>query len=157
MLGGEQLILNLKTMKTQTVVTDVTKGDLVNLLSTAHYGSYWLGLDYKAGNNTNQNGSFEDKLASILLEGKKIVFIDFNVDDEEDVYGNLPHHFNKSEGAMYYDVTLKDIETGIAKAFDKGGFENQCANYLVYEPENLDLYEAEALMQMCVFGELIYG
>lgn len=66
-------------MKTQTVVTDVTKDDLVNLFSTARYGSDWLGLDYKAGNNTNHNGSFEDKLANILLEGKKIVFIDLDL------------------------------------------------------------------------------
>ena len=125
-------------MKTQTVVTDVTKDDLVNLLSAAHFGSDWLGLDYKAGNNTNQNGSFEDKLANILLEGKKIVFIDFNVDDEEDVYGNLHHHFNKSEEAMHYDVTLKDIETGIlkvskAKAVIKNADTEGCEDKYVVE------------------------
>lgn len=144
-------------MKTKTVVTDVTQEDLVNLLSTAHYGSDWLSIDYKAGNNTNHKGCFEENLANILLEGKKISFIDFNAEDEGNFYGNLPHKWNESEGGMYYDVTLEDIKTGIGKAFDNGGFENQCANNLAHEPENLDLYDAEALMQMCVFGELIYG
>lgn len=33
-------------MKTQTIVTEITQEDLVNLLTTATYGSNYIGIDW---------------------------------------------------------------------------------------------------------------
>lgn len=142
-------------MKTQTTISGITHDDLVNLLSTAHYGSDWLALEYIAKYAAYE--TFEDGLAEQLLSGASIKVCDYNAEDKNDFYGNLPHKWDNENECMCYIVTLHDIENGIAKAIDNGGFENECAQNLIHEPENLDVYEAEALMQMVVFGELIYG
>ena len=142
-------------MKTQTTISGITHEDLVNLLSTATYGSDWLSVEHIAAITDYE--TFEDGLAEELLSGASIRFCDYNAEDKDDFYGNLPHKWNKKNECMCYIVTLKDIEIGIAKAIDNGGFENECAQNLIHVPENFDLYEAEAIMQMIVFGELIYG
>ena len=150
-------------MKTETKVTDVTHDDLVNLFSGATYGSEWLSIGTPCGASDGlltEDDCREDAWAKVILAGKKLFFFDYYAEDEDDFNGNLPHRWSKNgdgDGRMRYDFTLEDIEKGIAKCLDKGGWETKCANDLIYEPENLDLYEAEAIMQVIVFGEIVYG
>lgn len=148
------------TMKTQTKITDITHDDLVNLFSGATYGSEWLTIGtprgfYKGTELEDENDCREDVWAKVLLAGKNLYFYDYNAEDEDEFYGNLTHLWRDDN--MRYEFTLDDIEKGIAKCLDLGGWISDCALHLVFSPENLDLYEAEAIMQVIVFGELIYG
>ena len=77
---------------------------------------------------------------------------------EEEAYGNLPHEWDEKRGAMKYTVTLDDIKKGIQKAIDNGGWDAECARDLINEDScDLDLTEAENLLQIITFGEAIYG
>lgn len=150
-------------MKTQTKITDITHDDLVNLFSTSTYGSEWLSIGTPIGASKGlltEDDCREDAWAKVILAGKKLFFYDYYAEDENEFYGNQPHTWSKNgdgEGIMRYEFTLEDIENGIAKCIDLGGWVSDCAFHLVFSPENLDLYEAEAIMQVIVFGEIIYG
>ena len=148
-------------MKTQTTVTDITHEDLVDLFSTATYGSEYIDIAWVNKNEYERcrhDGDYrEDVYARMLLNGYKIEVRDYYSEDEEDFYGNLHHEWNEEDGCMVYHVGIEDVKKGIAKCLDLGGFEAECAQLLISEPEKLDLYEAEAIMQVIVFGELIYG
>ena len=74
-------------MKTKITVTELDHEDLVNLLSTALYGSSWFEADYD--NNIyksleiKEGDCFEDKLADMLLAGHKITIIDLDKMNEK--------------------------------------------------------------------------
>lgn len=147
-------------MKTQTIVTEVTHEELVNLLSTALCGSEWLNmgtsLTGEDASPDERDASNEDHLARILLEGKKITVIDYNAEDKDEFYGDLPHVWVNS--SMMYDVTLEDIKRGIAKALDSNTDAIDCIRDLTTDEGcNLDNPEAEEIMQWILFGEVIYG
>ena len=151
-------------MKTKTIITEIEKDDLVNLFSTALYGSYIFGALYdKNVYNTkcevNEQDCFEDKLAKVLLAGYSIVVYDKYCEGDDEFYGALPHTYDEFDETMHYDVTLNDIRNGLQSALDcDNKFIKTCANDLIVDDAcNLDLEEAEALMQYIVFGELIYG
>lgn len=150
-------------MKLKTKITDITHEDLVNLLSTAGYGSYWLGLDYDTEDfmqieDHDKYGCIEDKMAAILLSGKSVTLYDMYAEDETDFYGKLPHAWDKDNSTMDYDVTLNDIKKGIEKALNNGGWDAECAMHLVDEDScEFDQSEAENLAQIIMFGETIYG
>ena len=147
-------------MKTKTIVTDITHEDLVNLFSTSTYGSYWLAAACPKGSYVgtelySDDDCHEDMLAKVLLNGGKVWVYDYSAEDEEDFYGMLPRTWD--DDSMRYSVELSDIEEGIAKCLDLGGWEAECARHLISEPEQMDITEAEAIMQVIVFGEVIYG
>lgn len=150
-------------MKTKTIITEVTHDDLVNLFSGATYGSEWLSIGTPCGASDGlltEDDCREDAWAKVILAGKHLFFYDYYAEDDADFNGDLPHKWTKNGdgiGRMRYDFTLEDIEKGIAKCLDNGGWEAECANDLINNPENLDLYEAEAIMQVIVFGEVVYG
>lgn len=98
---------------------------------------------------------YEDKLAKVLLEGGKVTITDYDAEDEDDYYGKLPHRWGC--GMMQYDLTLMDIEYGIGRAIDSGGWECKIDMHLIHEPEQLDLNEGYSLLQFIVFGEIVYG
>lgn len=120
-------------MKTTTKITGISKDDLENLFITASYGSDWLHVR-----------NFCDKYQ----------MCDYYAEDETDFYGELPHEWNDEDECMVYTITIGDIEKGIAKCIDMG---MNAAWHLIYEPEQLDMYEANAIMQVVVFGEEVYG
>lgn len=148
-------------MKTNTIVTDITHENLVNLFSTSTYGSNWLMIrshrrDYYGTPLEDDNDCREDKWAKILLNGGSVEAFDYYAEGES--YGDLPHKIEEDDDeCVHYTVTLKDIEKGIAKCIDLGGWEAECARHLISEPEQMDITEAEAIMQVIVFGEVIYG
>lgn len=138
-------------MKTKITVTEFTHDELVDLLSTALYGSSWFEADYD--NDTyklieNKEGDcFEDKLADMLLAGHKITLIDNYAEGES--YSKKFVGFNKDESANY-EITLKDL---LKTASTKSGFK------LVEEvlDGDGDYWTADAFLQRVVFGEEIYG
>ena len=149
-------------MKTKTIISDINFEDLVDLFSTALYGSRKFGADY---NNSDYEKCTdkkigdcnEDKLARILLNGGTVVVYDCYAEMYEDFYGDLPHKWNGEYEEMDYTVSLKDVEVGIQKALDNGGWSAECARDLVnHEEGNFVLKEAEEVMQWILFGESIY-
>lgn len=150
-------------MKTKTLIENITHDDLVNLFSTAMYGSYiWSAeynkTEYKNSDPNVEEDCFEDKLARVLLHGYSITIIDCYAEDKDEHYGNLPYHWNEENEVMEYTVTLKDIANGIEKAIDnKEDYSSQCANNLINNSFDFDLPQAEELLQWIIFGESIYG
>lgn len=138
-------------MKTKITVTEFTHDELVDMLSTALYGSNWFEADYdndKYKLIENKEGDcFEDKLADMLLAGHKITLIDNYAEGES--YSKKCVGFNKDESANY-EISLKDI---LKTASTKSGFK------LVEEvlDGDGDYWTADAFLQRVVFGEEIYG
>lgn len=157
-------------MKTNTTITDITKEELVNLLCTATYGSCYWSVDIPDGSYygtelEDKGDCIEDKWAKVLLAGKPIFIYDGYA--EEISYGNLPHEWDEYEEAMRYTVTLEDIRNGLQNCAD-GTFKTNgksdasyikaCfTDFIEYNSVTMDLTEAEALLQVIVFNELIYG
>lgn len=150
-------------MKTKTIVMDVNHDDLVDLFSTALYGSYVFGcvydsVEYHALPNADDNDCYEDVLAKLLLAGKSIEIIDKQSEDEDDHYGNLNHKWDNDDEVMVYIVTLKDIIDGLQRALDcDDEWILMCVHNFATQNGNFDLYQAEALLQYIIFGEVIYG
>ena len=148
-------------MKTKTIITEINHEDLVNLFSTATYGSSYFEVvkkkkDYYGTELEDENDCREDTWSKILLSGKAVYVLDYY--SEEEAYGNLPHEWDERREAMKYTVTLEDIKNGLEKALDNGGWDEKCARDLIDDNSyNLDLPEAENLLQIITFGEAIYG
>lgn len=137
-------------MKTKITVTEFEHDDLVDLLSTALYGSTWFEADYdndvyKTLKNTNGD-CFEDKLADMLLAGHKITIFDHEAEGES--YSKKCVGFD-GESAVY-EVGLKDF---LKTASTKRGFK------LVEDvlSGDGDYWTGDAFLQLVVFGEEIYG
>lgn len=148
-------------MKTKTTVTDITHDDLVDLLSTATYGSSWFSVkrpkgSYKGTELEDENDCIEDTWSKILLSGGKVFFCDYYSEDEEDFYGTKNHKWTGEY--MRYEINLDDIKSGIEKALDAGGSTARCATRFI-DRENLDfdICDAECLIQWILFGEEVYG
>ena len=148
-------------MKIKTIITEINHDDLVNLFSTATYGSSFFDVtkkkkDYYGTELEDENDCREDTWAKILLAGNSVYVLDYY--SEEEAYGNLPHKWDERRGAMRYTVTLEDIKKGIQKAIDNGDWDAKCAFDLINDDScDLDLTEAENLLQIITFGEAIYG
>lgn len=152
-------------MKTKTIITELSHEDLVDLLCTATYGSNWLDCyaPNRLGLDITESDCREDVWAKALLAGHSIECIDYYA--EEEAYGNLPHTTDE-EGNVTYIVTLEDIMKGLQACFD-GTFKGddnakswlkECFYHFADKGSmELDQPEAEALMQVIMFNELIYG
>lgn len=153
-------------MKTKTIITELTQEDLVNLLCTATYGSNWLACSApdRTGFTKEDNDCLEDIWAKSLLAGHKIDCVDYYAEGE--VYGTLEHDIDDEDNVVYR-VSLQDIINGLQKCADgtfkdadkyaDRGFLARCYNDFVNDGDNWDYVEADALMQIILFGELIYG
>lgn len=154
--------------KKQVTITEITHDDLVNLFSTALYDSTYLDADYPKSDIYEEDDCYEDKLAKALLNGQTIVVRDTYA--EGCVYGNLPYEIEGCEedediANVAYKVTLEDVKKGLEKAgsgtfkinFD-GEEEFGVKAFDMFANEDFfDLAYADCLMQIIVFGELIYG
>lgn len=148
-------------MKTKNQIMELSHDDIVELLSTATYGSYIFTFDYDKTKYANvcefkANDCAEDIAAKILLAGGSIRIVDFCAEDADDHYGILTCYYDEG---MIYDVNLDDIIRGLnAAANDESAWVRKCFNSFVnYEDGEFDLLRAEALLQVVVFGEEIYG
>ena len=147
-------------MKIQTLITDINQEDLVNLFSTATYGSEYLDCafrksDYYGTDLEDENDCREDKWAKLLLAGKSIFVYDYY--SEEESYGNLPQKWIPEKEAMRYELTLEDIKKAVQSAVNNSEYTCTYAMDWINDSCNFDLIEAESLLQHIVFGEVIYG
>ena len=120
---------------------------LVDLLCTATYGSNWLDvktlkserfMDEEVEQPVKDEWCREDKWANRLLKGGHIVCLDYYDDDAE---------------PARYELTLDDIKKGLEKARD-GEAVRDWADFV---NEKDDYFTCNNLMQVCIFGEVIYG
>ena len=151
-------------MKTKTTITDITKEDLVNLISTACYGSMWLDFQYDRNvcEDVLPTDCAEDIAAKILLAGGPVEFVDNAAEFPEEVYSETGYF---EQDAAVYPTTLSDIRRGLEGAYN-GTFKNaemedceyirHCIGLLCNEPEIFDDSHAELLMQIILFNEVIY-
>ena len=141
-------------MKTEIKVTELEHDELVDLLSTALYGSTWFDASYNKEvyeSLTKTTGEcFEDKLADMLLNGYKITITDYEAEGEK-----YSDKFVKFTGAgeyknAVYEVGLQDF---LDVASTQKGF-RLLEDVLSGEG---DYYTADAFLQRVVFGEEVYG
>lgn len=124
-------------MKTEIKVTSIEHEELVDLLSTALYGSNWFAARYDRSLyetiENKQGECFEDKLADMLLAGHKISIVD-GEDDGESVYEiGLQDFLDVASTKRGYQL-LEDVLSGAG-----------------------DYYTADSFLQRVVFGEEVYG
>ena len=137
-------------MKTEIKVTELTHEELVDLLSTALYGSSWFAASYDSkvykSLTETEGDCFEDALADMLLAGHKIKITDYYAEGES--YSKRCVGFDGEDAE--YEVTLKDF---LRTASTKSGFK------LVEEvlDGDGDFWTADAFLQRVVFGKEIYG
>ena len=139
-------------------VSDLTHDELVDLFSTATYGSSWMCSSAEnARELVEDNDCREDVWAKALLDGREIVVSDYYAEGEK--YGNLPCVIDPLDGdCANYTVTLKDIENGLKKCFNhEDAYIREYAEHFRAGDGDMDLEEAETIMQIIVFGEHIYG
>ena len=139
-------------MKTEIKVTELEHNELVDLLSTALYGSTWFDASYDKDIyeklEKTHGECFEDKLADMLLNGHKIIITDLEAEGE-----SYSEKFVKFEGKYQnavYEVELNDF---LKVASTKKGF-RLLEDVLSGEG---DYYTADAFLQRVVFDEEIYG
>lgn len=154
-------------MRTETTITELTHDDLVNLLCTATYGSNWLTCAItrmtRSQLDIQESDCREDVWAKALLAGHPVYLTDHQA--EGCTYGDKGTIIDAEGETACYRITLEDIKAGLADAFD-GNFEPadedecelgfKCAMHLRDETTDFDNYEAEVLMQIIMFGSIIY-
>lgn len=141
-------------------ISDINHEDLVNLFSTSLYGNNKWCVDYDRDEYekeclTDSNDCIEDKIAKLLLAGCSIEISDLYSEDETDGYGKVMHAWDKENECMVYNITLEDVRKGLNKASRKGY--HKLVMDLAYEPGDLDMFDADLLLQFIVFGDYIYG
>lgn len=163
-------------MKTKTTITELSHDDLVNLFSTALYGSSYLSANYTIEDRKSVDVSdadcYEDIIAKILLSGKSVEVTDNYA--EGCSYGSLPYKFQDKgddDSPVIYFVNLESIKRGLERAadgtFNVGDDEwteqtkrNARVSFDSFMDEDrcdFDLVRADILMQIILFNEIIYG
>ena len=90
-------------MKIKVKITDLSKEEIVDLLSTALYGSPWWEVDNSTEEYNQAKGdTIEEKLADMLLKDQSVYLIDM----EEDT----PYEFGKdaSDYRLLKDEIIQD-------------------------------------------------
>ena len=150
-------------MRTTTTIEGVNLEDLVTLFATSE-GSSWLDIfaPVRTGLHIEETDCREDVWAKALLAGHPIECTDYYAEGE--TYGYLPSVVKDGDEATY-TVTMQDVLDGLQKCAD-GTFKGDksehdwlkdCFNDFRAGGFDLDLPEAEAIMQVIMFNELIYG
>lgn len=157
-------------MKTQVTIKELTKEDLVDLFSTAFYGSNYLSVEYEESIEYDEDDCHEDIIANILLNGGAVKVTDSYADGCH--YGNLQYQFNEDYDATY-TLRLEDIIKGLEKAAngtfnlrqDVGAdfadrnvaFAKRSFEAMAWNINEWDAITADCLMQIILFDEIIYG
>lgn len=128
---------------------NIEKEMLVDLLCTATYGCDYLAvrtlkaesnLDEKYDEEYLENRCLEEKWADRLMDGGHIVIYDIYDEDED----GKP---------MRYELTLEDFKKGLIKARDG----EDVRDWADFVNENDDYFTCNNLLQVVIFGEVIYG
>ena len=136
---------------TRANIDNISKETLVDLFSTATYGSNWLEiktpkaercLDDKYDEEYLNNRCYEDKWADRLLNGGHIVCYDWYAAED-----------NEDSKPTRYKIDLNTLKERLKLARDKEAIRDWCDFIL----ENDDYYTCNNLMQVVMFKEIIYG
>ena len=162
-------------MKTKTTISKLSHDDLVDLFSTALYGSSYLSADYtiedRKSVDVSDDDCYEDIIAKILLSGKSVEVTDDYA--EGCSYGSLPYRFqdkDDDDSSAIYRITLDDIIRGLEKAADgtfnagndewteqtKRSARVSFDSFMDEDRCDFDLVRADILMQIILFHEIIY-
>ena len=124
-------------MKKEVKVFDLTKEDLVTFFSCATYGcGYWTVKIVKNSISTDTldtNQCIEDIWADVLLKGGKLVVID-NEEDKKHI------------------INMDSVLKGYSKCY-----EISPQTMVNFEEEREDMWDGYNLMQVILFGDIIYG
>lgn len=147
-------------MEIKVEITRITHEDLVNLLSTTLYGSpLFVGrlLDkWKSLEDREEGESFEDKAANVLLYGGEFCIIDIEGDEVFKNKGVFSRLTDTGEGEYHFD--LEAVRNGLKTALEsKDNYIRLAAFNFLVDDGTFDASDAEILMQMILFGEVIYG
>ena len=146
-------------MKTKIQVIELTHEEIVNIFSTANYNNSSLEISYadsmddlarevkKKWNDTHGDTMcYEDKLAAILENGGTIAAIDVEEYEYGDYDGEEP---TKDKGI--HPLTLMKLLDACSTT---EGY--KYAKTLLVD-EDGDFYDAWNIIQIAMFGEVIYG
>lgn len=148
-------------MEIEVKIKELTHEDLVNLLSTTFYGSPtfapMLYDEYKPLENRGEGNCYEDKMANVLLNGGRVAAVDIEYDDEIFENDGVLAVVNDA-GEAEYRFDLKAVKKGLKRALEskKGYIRSAALNFLI-DDGSFDAGDAEVLIQMIIFGEVIYG
>lgn len=118
---------------------DLNKETLVDIFSTATYGSDWLAIKRpkRFGHLIKEESDcVEEKLADILLGGGMVAAFIYEDDEEPTIK----------------EFSLEDMEVGLKKFIEECPYD-----YADFITENEDYYTCSNLMQCVLFGEVVYG
>lgn len=127
-------------------IDNISKETLVDLFSTATYHSDWLDITtYMSEKNLDEGFSEEyleercreEKWADRLLNGGHILCLDYNEEDE-----------NKG----IYKIDLNTLKERLKMARDK----EAVGDWSDFVLEQDDYYTCNNLMQVVMFGEIVY-
>ena len=113
--------------------------NLVDLLSTAFYGSPWfsVSVDESFSHSIKPTSDCrEEKWADVLKAGGKIRITDWEDDETQ------------------YDLSLDDIVKGIEKLSES--HLHVYSRVMTFDGD-ADFYDADAVIQFAIFGEWVYG
>ena len=124
-------------MKKEVKVLELTKEDLVSFFSSATYGcDYWIVKIVRNSISVDELNTYqciEEVWADVLLKGGKLAVID-NEEGEKHI--------------INMDAVLK----GYSKCYEVSP-----QTMVNFEEENEDMWDGYNLMQVILFGEIIYG
>lgn len=146
----------------KTKVTELTHDDIVTILADGLYGCSHLGLDYNSEDweslpeEKREGECIEDKCADLLLNGKSITIADFYAEDYgiHSTKGKMVKNLEWSIGCEEvgeYTITLQDV---LDACSTPDGL--RCASHLLLD-ETGDHWDAYNIIQIAMFGEIIYG
>lgn len=157
-------------MKTKTIITEISAGDLTDLFSAALCGSNYLSAGYDEQDTDDNDECFEDALARILLAGGAVQFADGYAEGCR--YGSLESTLNE-DGIAMYTIRLDDVMRGLERASDgtfnarpdvsasfadgNKRFARRSFNAFASDDSDWDATTADCLMQIILFDEIIYG
>ena len=159
-------------LKNNVEIIDITHEDLVNLFSIALYGSSYLSAEYNKDfynsipKDKKEGDCYEDHIADVLLNGGEVyIYDDYSEGEVYSKNGELIKEEYGGEEYAQYTLTLTDIIEGLQRAANGTYKTNndtkyirQCFNEFAEDDcYDLDLTDADALMQVIIFNELIYG
>jgi hypothetical protein len=124
-------------MKKEVKVLELTKEDLVTFFSCATYGcGYWTIKIVKNSisiYDLDINQCIEEIWADVLLKGGKLVVTD-------------------NEDETKYSINMDKVLKGYSKCYEVSP-----QTMVNFEEENEDMWDGYNLMQVILFGEIIYG
>jgi hypothetical protein len=155
-------------METKTQVLNLNHEDLADLFSTAFYDNpnFSVSIPESAMNliEHDENDCFEDTLAKVAMaakatNGKPMIYDQYSEDGE--VYGNNAYGVadDGEYETTYYYIGIKEIIKGLEAAAnsDEQYIRDAFESFKNREDDSeWDAARADILMQMIVFGEVIY-